>query len=207
VRSLYFWRIADSSLSSSSSPTSSISVPACRRRSAGHVQRPRCPSAALHQSTCPPLPRRCLPNPALARFCSPHVAPPLPVPPHVPPALPAPAHACNAPPGLMACSAVALRPSLLTRAPLVHSISSSSSSIPHQTSTATTAHCRQLSSLPPNPNPAQLEHRSDSLVLPSPSNFISPRPTIIPHSADELPAPPPLSLLLTRRYRAVSPPP
>jgi hypothetical protein len=88
--------------------SSALSAPDCRRRSAGHVQRSRCPRAALSPSTRPPLPCRRLPDPALVRPCFFHIAPPPPELPHTPPASPAPARACCVKSNLKAYSAATL---------------------------------------------------------------------------------------------------
>jgi hypothetical protein len=58
--------------------------------------------------------------------------------------------------------------------------------VPYRTSAAATARRRQPPPLPPSPDPVLLEHHRDPLVLPSPSNFILPRPNIIFHSAGKL---------------------
>jgi hypothetical protein len=57
---------------------------------------------------------------------------------------------------------------------------------PYWTSAAATARRRQPPPLPPSSDPVLLEHHRDPLVVPSPSNFILPRPNIISRSAGKL---------------------
>jgi hypothetical protein len=68
------------------------------------------------------------------------------------------------------------------------------STTPPRTSAIVSGRRRQPPTPPPSPNPVLLEHHRDPLVLPSPTNFILPRPNIISRSAGELKAPPPLGL-------------
>jgi hypothetical protein len=68
------------------------------------------------------------------------------------------------------------------------------STTPRRTSAIASGRRHQPPTPPPSPNPVLLEHRHNPLVLPSPTNFILPRPNIISHSAGELKAPPLLGL-------------
>jgi hypothetical protein len=57
--------------------------------------------------------------------------------------------------------------------------------IPHRTSAAPTAHRRQPLSLPLNLDPVLPQHRSDPLMLYSPSNFALPLPSPVLHSSGQ----------------------
>jgi hypothetical protein len=162
VGSLSFLKISiRSSFVYLSLPPPLFSLPAHRHCSASHVQYPCRPSAALSLSTYPPLPRRRFPRPRAGRFCSPHVALPPPELPRVPPALPAPARARNAPPGLKACSAIALRIALLPQAPQATAFPLPRAHPLHWTFTATTTHRRQPPPLLPIPDPKHKQHPRD----------------------------------------------